>query len=98
MRLDDFAGELVASNKFVKAGLGGMAGSGKSKTGTDFVIGAYKDLGYTKPMIRKVRTMFFRDGQAKFLDWLAMNGIKKVKLYATPDKRKNYFCFSLRQR
>lgn len=51
MRLDDFAGELVASNKFVKAGFGGMAGAGKSKTGSEFVIGAYKDLGYTKPAL-----------------------------------------------
>lgn len=51
MKLDDFAGELVASNKFVKAGFGGMAGAGKSKTGTEFVIGAYKDLGYTKPVL-----------------------------------------------
>jgi hypothetical protein len=51
MKLDDFAGELVASNKFVKAGFGGMAGAGKSKTSTEFVIGAYQDLGYTKPVL-----------------------------------------------
>jgi hypothetical protein len=51
MKLDDFAGELVASNKFVKAGFGGMAGAGKSRTATDFVIGSYKDLGYTKPVL-----------------------------------------------
>lgn len=49
MKLSDFAGDLVASNKFVKAGFGGMAGSGKSRTATEFVIGAYKDLGYEKP-------------------------------------------------
>lgn len=51
MKLDDFAGELVASNKFVKAGFGGMAGAGKSKTASEFVIGAYQDLGYTKPVL-----------------------------------------------
>ncbi len=51
MKLDDFAGELVASNKFVKAGFGGMAGAGKSRTATEFVIGSYKDLGYTKPVL-----------------------------------------------
>jgi hypothetical protein len=51
MKLDDFAGDLVASNKFVKAGFGGMAGAGKSKTSTEFVIGAYQDLGYTKPVL-----------------------------------------------
>lgn len=51
MKLDDFAGDLVASNKFVKAGFGGMAGAGKSKTATEFVIGSYQDLGYTKPVL-----------------------------------------------
>ena len=51
MNFDDFASDLVASNKFVKAGFGGMAGAGKSKTATDFVIGSYKDLGYTKPVL-----------------------------------------------
>lgn len=51
MKLDDFAGELVASNKFLKAGFAGFAGSGKSRTATEFVIGAYKDLGYTKPVL-----------------------------------------------
>lgn len=51
LSLDDFAGELVASNKFVKAGFGGMAGAGKSRTATEFVIGSYKDLGYTKPVL-----------------------------------------------
>lgn len=51
IKLDDFAGELVAANKFVKAGFGGMSGAGKSRTATDFVIGAYQDLGYTKPVL-----------------------------------------------
>lgn len=51
MKLDDFAGELVASNKFVKAGFGGMSGAGKSRTATEFVIGSYKDMGYTKPVL-----------------------------------------------
>jgi hypothetical protein len=51
MKLDDFAGELVAGNKFVKAGFGGMAGAGKSRTATEFVIGSYRDLGYTKPVL-----------------------------------------------
>lgn len=51
MKLDDFAGELVASNKFVKAGFGGFAGAGKSTTATEFAIGVYKDMGYTKPVL-----------------------------------------------
>ncbi len=51
MKLEDFATELVADNRFVKAAFGGFAGAGKSKTSADFVIGAYKDLGYTKPVL-----------------------------------------------
>jgi hypothetical protein len=51
MKLEDFATDLAAGNRFVKAGFGGMAGAGKSRTATDFVIGAYQDLGYTKPIM-----------------------------------------------
>lgn len=51
MKLEDFATDLVAGNRFVKAAFGGFAGAGKSKTATDFVIGAYKDLGYSKPVL-----------------------------------------------
>lgn len=51
MKLEDFASELVAGNNFVKAGFGGFAGAGKSRTAAEFVIGAYKDLGYTKPAL-----------------------------------------------
>lgn len=51
MKLEDFATDMVASNRFVKACFGGFAGGGKSKTASDFVIGAYKDLGYSKPVL-----------------------------------------------
>ena len=51
MKLSDFATDLVAGNRFVKAGFGGFAGGGKSRTATEFVIGAYKDLGYSKPVL-----------------------------------------------
>lgn len=51
MKLEDFATDMTAANRFVKAGLGGMAGAGKSRTATDFVIGSYHDLGYTKPVM-----------------------------------------------
>lgn len=51
MNLKDFATELTAANRFVKACFGGFAGAGKSKTASDFVIGAYKDLGCTKPVL-----------------------------------------------
>jgi hypothetical protein len=51
MKLEDFASDLVAGNNFVKAGFGGFAGGGKSRTASDFVIGAYKDFGYTTPVL-----------------------------------------------
>lgn len=51
MKLSDFATKLTAENHFIKASFGGMQGSGKSRTATDFVIGAYKDLKCTKPIL-----------------------------------------------
>jgi hypothetical protein len=51
MKLADFATDLASNNRFVKAGFGGFAGAGKSRTATEFVIGAYKDLGYSQPVL-----------------------------------------------
>lgn len=51
MKLEDFASEMVAANNFVKADFGGFAGAGKSTTMTEFVLGSYRDLGYTKPVL-----------------------------------------------
>jgi AAA domain-containing protein len=51
IRLEDFATEMVARNRFIKAAFAGFAGSGKSTTATDFVIGAYHEFGYTKPIL-----------------------------------------------
>ena len=51
MKLSDFASELVAKNQFVKVSIGGFAGSGKTKTGGEFVSGSYKDLKCTKPVL-----------------------------------------------
>jgi len=51
MKLSDFATDLVAGNRYVKAGFGGFAGAGKSRTATEFVIGAYKLLEYSKPVL-----------------------------------------------
>lgn len=47
-------------------------------------------LGYTDGMIKKVPTLFYRNGQEKFLQYLALKGVKKCQVYYTPDKRKNY--------
>jgi len=70
MKLSDFATDLVTSNHFVKAGFGGMAGAGKSRTATEFVIGSYQALKYTKPVLiidneegaRWLRPIFARAG------------------------------------
>jgi hypothetical protein len=47
-------------------------------------------IGYTDEMIKKVPTLFNRDGQGKFLRYLALRGVEKVKIAYTQDRRKNY--------
>jgi len=47
-------------------------------------------LGYMDAMIKKVPTLFYRNGQEKLFQYLATRGIRKIKVYFTPDKRKNY--------
>lgn len=49
--LNSFATKIVAKNHFIKASFGGFAGSGKSRTGSEFVAGAYKTLKCTKPIL-----------------------------------------------
>ncbi len=51
MDLEKFATPIAAKNNFIKASFGGFAGSGKSRTGSEFVIGAYKQLKCTKPIL-----------------------------------------------
>lgn len=49
--LESFASEMVAKNHFIKASFEGFAGSGKSRTSSEFVAGVYKQLGCTKPIL-----------------------------------------------
>ncbi len=51
MKLHDFATSLVSKNHFIKASFGGFQGAGKSRTATEFIIGTYKDLKCTKPIL-----------------------------------------------
>ncbi len=51
MELNEFALNLKAKNNFIKASFGGFAGSGKTRTGSEFVIGAYKHLKCKKPIL-----------------------------------------------
>ena len=51
LSLEKFAGNLVAKNSFIKASFGGFQGSGKTRTSTEFIIGAYKEMKCTKPIL-----------------------------------------------
>lgn len=51
MKLQDFASEIMSKGNFIKASFGGFAGSGKTKTASEFLAGAYADLGHTKPIL-----------------------------------------------
>jgi len=51
MKLEDFASNLVSENDFIKASFGGFAGSGKSRTATELIIGCYKLMKCTKPIL-----------------------------------------------
>jgi hypothetical protein len=51
MNLKDFAQKIVSPNAFIKASFGGFAGSGKTRTATEFIIGVYRQLKLTKPIL-----------------------------------------------
>lgn len=51
MKLSDFASELKSQNHFIKASFGGFQGSGKTRTATEFLIGAYKKLSCSHPVL-----------------------------------------------
>lgn len=49
--LEDFATPLAAKNHFIKASFGGFAGSGKTRTASEFIAGCYRDLKIEKPLL-----------------------------------------------
>lgn len=51
MKLNEFAKIMASKGTFVKASFGGFAGSGKSRTASEFVAGIYKELKYDKPIL-----------------------------------------------
>lgn len=51
MNLKNFASPVCSENNFIKISLGGFAGSGKTRTGSELAVGIYKDLGLKKPML-----------------------------------------------
>lgn len=48
-------------------------------------------LGYSKKMIRKCPTLFFRNGWEKFKNYLACEGISLIHYLTADNNRKNYF-------
>jgi len=49
--LNKFASPIMAENNFIKASFGGFAGSGKTRTATELIIGCYKKMGCNKPIL-----------------------------------------------
>ena len=51
MKLNDFAKEIKAKNSFIKASIGGFAGSCKTRTACELILGAYEAFKCTKPVL-----------------------------------------------
>jgi hypothetical protein len=51
MNLHSFASNLKSQNHFIKSSFGGFQGSGKTRTATEFIIGAYKQLKCSRPIL-----------------------------------------------
>ena len=56
-------------------------------------INFLQDLGYTKRMIKKCPSLFNSNGMDKMIEFLGINGVKKI--YSRSKKRINYICFKL---
>lgn len=51
MQLSNFASQLVSKNHFIKASFGGFQGAGKTRTAFEFIVGAYKQMKLSKPIL-----------------------------------------------
>jgi hypothetical protein len=51
MKLNEFATEMASKGNFIKASFGGFAGSGKTRTASEFIVGVYKDWKLKKPIL-----------------------------------------------
>lgn len=76
MKLNQFANQMVANGNFVKASFGGFAGSGKTRTGAEFLVGAYKDLKHTKPIL-----LIDNEHGSRFLIPFFKNELPKTEVY-----------------
>ena len=53
------------------------------------------DLGYSRAMVKKCPSLFYRDGFEKLKQFLAVNGVERIKHYSDHSNRKHYLCFEL---
>jgi len=58
-------------------------------------FGMLSEIGYPKKMVKKIPTLFYKNGIEKFKRFLSNYGIKNIFIRSTPDKRKNYISFVL---
>lgn len=56
-------------------------------------LGLLSDIGYNKTMIRKIPTLFFKKGLKKMKLFLALNGVRKIKIRSYNNK--HYIAFNL---
>jgi hypothetical protein len=79
MKLKDFAGDLVAPNRFIKASFGGFAGSGKTRTAIELIIGIYELF----PELQKKPLMFIDNEKgSRFVIKLFKERLPKVQVLA----------------
>src|SRR5690349_10527778 len=76
MNLKQFATQMPSNGNFVKASFGGFAGSGKTRTGAEFLVGAYKDLDYKKPIL-----LIDNEHGSRFLIPYFKKELKNVEVY-----------------
>lgn len=51
------------------------------------------DLGYSRSMVKRCPALFYRHGFEKLKQYLAINGVNKIKHYSDYSNRKHYLCF-----
>lgn len=60
--------------------------------------GMLNALGFTRAMTKKCHALFNRNGIDKLKQYLALNGVREIRIYSDTSKRKNYLCFKLGRR
>lgn len=82
MKLNEFATEMASKGNFIKAGFGGFAGSGKTRTASEFIVGFYKDLKLTKPIL-----IIDNEKGARFLKMFFLKHLPKTQVFVKDTRR-----------